>query len=95
MSNRKDNEYRYTVEGWLTEAAFSQGLKEVAERGDKRLTMTGSLGVENHVNRYIIHIGLDDKTLYLKSVTSLKKAREMFIKLCLIHRLNHKRYNPQ
>jgi len=93
--SRIDYEYRYTVEGWLTEAAFSQGLKEVAERGDKRLTMTASLGVENHVNRYILHISLNGDTMYLKSITSLKKARETFIKLCLIHRLNHQRFNPQ
>lgn len=88
-------EYRYTMEGWYTEAALSQGFTEVASSGNKKLTMKASLKSHNYINLLLIRLTRDDEEIYYEVYRNLSKAREAFTKLCAIHKLNHSRYNPQ
>ena len=95
MSTRFQYEYRYTVEGWYTEAALAQGYTEIATKGDMKLTMKMSRAGAGKVSFYLIRLSEKDKEILLETPKRLSKARELFTRLCAKHQLLHERYNPQ
>lgn len=92
---RTEYEFRYTIEGWYTEAALAEGFTEEASSGNKKLTMRASMAGPGRVNMYLLRVTKDEKEIYFKLYRNLRKSRETFAKVCAKHRLQHKRFNPQ